>query len=271
VAALALAAIAALVVVALVALGSRDGAEEPASPRTPTITIPEGYTREQIAEVAEKAGLRGDYLETTESFKGFDPSSYGAGGPPSLEGFLFPSTYELRPHSSVDALVKRQLDALREQIGRIDMAYARSKNLTTYDVLIIASMIEREVQVPKERPLVAAVIYNRLAAGEPLAIDATIRYETGNYTEPLTESELSADSPYNTRLRAGLPPTPIGNPGLDSIEAAAHPARVDYRYYVIEPCASGEHFFTASEEEFNQAAERYQDALEEEGGSPTEC
>ena len=105
------------------------------------------------------------------------------------------------------------------------MSYARSKNLTTYDVLIIASMIEREVQVPKERKLVAAVIYNRLHDGMPLQIDATIRFATDNYTKPLTASDLQLDSPYNTYTNSGLPPGPIGNPGLASIQAAAHPAR----------------------------------------------
>jgi UPF0755 protein len=138
-------------------------------------------------------------------------------------------------------------------------------------VLIIASMVEREVQVPSERRLVAEVIYNRLASGEPLAIDATIRYATGNYDEQLTDSELEIDSPYNTRLVAGLPPTPIGNPGLDAIEAAANPGRRNNRFFVVKPGTCGEHFFTNSEQEFTQAADRYQRALEREGGSPTEC
>jgi UPF0755 protein len=153
----------------------------------------------------------------------------------------------------------------------VDLGYAKSKNLDVYDVLTIASMIDREVQVPRERELVSAVIYNRLSAGEPLGIDATIRYATGNFDKPLTESELAIDSPYNTRLNAGLPPTPIGNPGLASIKAAAKPAKVDYRFYVVKPGTCGEHVFTASEAEFEQAADRYQEALEAEGGSPTEC
>ncbi len=121
------------------------------------------------------------------------------------------------------------------------MSYARSKNLTTYDVVTIASMVEDEAQLASERPLVAAVIYNRLREGMPLGIDATVRFATGNYTEPLTESELAIESPYNTRLNAGLPPGPIGSPGLASIEAAAHPAKVDYLFYVVEagqPAAS---------------------------------
>jgi uncharacterized YceG family protein len=138
-------------------------------------------------------------------------------------------------------------------------------------VLTIASMIEREVQVASERELVAAVIYNRLGSGEPLGIDATLRYALDNFDKPLTQSDLATDTPYNTRLVAGLPPTPIGNPGLAAIEAAANPAKVDYRFYVVKPGTCGEHVFTASEAEFEQAAADYQAALEAEGGSPTEC
>ena len=130
------------------------------------------------------------------------------------------------------------------------MRYARSKNLTPYDVLIIASMIEREVVVPRERRLVAAVVYNRLHARMPLGIDATLRYGLSiPPTEPITKAQLASSSPYNTRNRTGLPPTPIANPGLASMQAAAHPAKVDYLYFVRKPdCRS--HFFTANAEAF---------------------
>ena len=138
-------------------------------------------------------------------------------------------------------------------------------------MLKIASMIEREVQVPEERELVSEVIYNRLENGEPLGIDATLRYALDNFDKPLTQSDLATDTPYNTRLVAGLPPTPIGNPGLDAIEAAAHPGDGDNLFYVVKPGTCGEHFFTSSAAEFEQAAQEYQDALEAEGGSPTEC
>jgi uncharacterized YceG family protein len=127
------------------------------------------------------------------------------------------------------------------------------------------------VSVPEERRLVAAVIYNRLNQGMPLGIDATLRFVLRNFDEPLTESELASDSPYNTRSEPGLPPGPIGNPGLDSLQAAANPAREDYLYYVIKPGTCNEHLFTADEQEFTAAADRYQAALEAEGGSPTEC
>jgi UPF0755 protein len=267
--------VAALGIVAFVAakvadrIGGDDSTPvETAAGRTFEITIPEGLDRRQIADVAKEAGVKGDYEAASKRASGFDPGRYGAENPDSLEGFLFPATYELRRNSKAEALVSRQLDAFRDRIRGIDMGYAESKNLTEYDVVIIASMIEREVQVPEERPLVAAVIYNRLAAGMNLAIDATIRYEDGNYDEQLTRSRLDEDTPYNTRLNPGLPPGPIGNPGEASLKAAAKPAKENYLYYVIKPGTCNEHFFTASEDEFRAAADEYQAALEEEGGAP---
>jgi uncharacterized YceG family protein len=149
---------------------------------------------------------------------------------------------------------------------------ARRKNLTGYDVLVIASMVEREAQLPAERPLIAAVIYNRLKDGVPLGIDATIRYATGNWSRPLRRSELEIDSPYNTRKRAGLPPTPIGNPGLAAMQAAAAPANVDYRYYVVKPGTCGRHAFSATFAQFQRDQQRYDAARTRAGGkSPTTC
>jgi uncharacterized YceG family protein len=132
------------------------------------------------------------------------------------------------------------------------MAYARSKNLTRYDVLTIASMIEREVVVPSERRLVAAVIYNRLHLHMPIGIDAALRYGLNiPPTQSITQSELDSNSPYNVRKFRGLPPTPIGNPGLASMQAAAHPAHVDYVYYARKK-DKRHHFFTASYAAFQQ-------------------
>jgi uncharacterized YceG family protein len=168
----------------------------------------------------------------------------------SLEGFLFPATYDFTEDTTTKQLIEKQLVAFMRAWSQLDLRYAKSKNLNAYDVLIIASMIEKEVQVPKERALVSAVIYNRLHAGMALQIDATLRY--GLHippTEPIHVSELESDSPYNTRKFPGLTPTPIANPGLASLQAAAHPAHVDYLYYIRKPdCKS--HFFTASEQEF---------------------
>ncbi len=236
------------------------------------VTIPEGLSRKQIAPYLRKGGLRGSYTAATVHSKYLSPNSYGAQGRAhNLEGFLFPDTFEVSVHAPVSNLVQLQLQDLRRRIKGVNMKYARSKNLTTYDVLTIASMIEREAQLPRERRLVAAVIYNRLHDGMPLGIDATTRFATGNYTEPLTESELSSSSPYNTRLHTGLPPGPIGNPGLAAIEAAARPAKVDYLYYVVKPGTCGEHNFSSSAAQFDRDQAAYQKALEAKGGSPTSC
>jgi uncharacterized YceG family protein len=175
----------------------------------------------------------------------------------SVEGFLFPSTYEFGPVTSAEELVALQLDAFEAAWRRVDLRAARARGLSPYDVLVIASMVERETAVAAERPLVAAVIANRLAKGMPLAIDATIRYGLGiEGTRPLTAKALASDSPYNTRRFAGLPPTPIGNPGLASMLAAAHPAAVDYVYYVRKR-ETKHHFFTADEDEFCRKALEY--------------
>ena len=231
-----------------------------------TVTIPEGEARDQIAPQVRDLGLTGDYLASTKSFQGFDPSKYGAQNPKSLEGFLFPATYQMDPGASVDKLISEQLTAFQQNLAQVNLSYAKSKNLTPYDVLTIASMIDKEVMVPAERPLVAAVIYNRLHAGIPLGIDATTRYEFHNYTGDITESQLSSPSPYNTRTHAGLTPTPIGNPGLAAIQAAAHPAKVNYLYYVLEANGGGKHCFTASRSEFDQLVAAYQ-----QGHAPASC
>jgi peptidoglycan lytic transglycosylase G len=114
------------------------------------------------------------------------------------------------------------------------------------------------------------VIYNRLKQGMPLAIDATTRYEFNNYEDQITQSQLNSPSAYNTRIHMGLPPSPIGNPGLDAIQAAAHPAKVNYLFYVVKP-GTCEHNFAADEAQFEQFNAQYQQALQQQGGSPTEC
>jgi UPF0755 protein len=239
---------------------------------TCTVTIPEGLSRSQIAPYLREGGLRGSYVKESVRSRFLNPDQYGAQGRArNLEGFLFPDTFELPRRAPVADLVQLQLDDFKRRIKGVDMRYARSKNLTTYDVLIIASMIEREVQVPRERRLVAAVIYNRLSDGMPLGIDATTRFAVGNYTTPLTPEQLESTSPYNTRLHAGLPPGPIGNPGLAAIDAAAHPAKVDYLFYVVRPGTCGEHNFSSNEADFTRDAEAYQQALEAKGSSPTSC
>jgi peptidoglycan lytic transglycosylase G len=225
------------------------------------IVFPEGFTRVQMADritavnkIAEDKRKITPKLSEQEYLRLTKSMNPPAGFPkdvPNLEGFLFPATYDFTEDTTTKELVLDQLEAFDRNWSQIDLRYAESKNLTPYDVLIIASMIEKEVQVAKERPLVAAVIYNRLHLGMALQIDATLRYGLNiPPTQAILQSQLESDNPYNTRKFTGLTPTPIANPGLAAMQAAAHPAKVDYLYYVRKPdCKS--HFFTASLREFN--------------------
>jgi peptidoglycan lytic transglycosylase G len=228
------------------------------------IVFPEGFTVDEMTErvrAVNKIAEQKRKITPKLSPRQYARTGHSRSKPPqgfehkgqvaSLEGFLFPATYEFTEDTTTPELIAKQEETFIRAWSQLDLRYSKSKNLTSYDVLIIASMIEKEVQVPKERALVAAVIYNRLHAGMALQIDATIRYGLHIApTEPIHQSELDSDSPYNTRKFPGLTPTPIANPGLASLQAAAHPAKVDYLYYVRKPdCKS--HFFTASEAEFN--------------------
>lgn len=217
------------------------------------ITFPEGLRREDMARMLEEqTALSGDrYLElTAEGARGRRLAR--AGEPRSLEGFLFPATYQIGTRTTVARLVDAQVAAYRQNTARIDYTWARKHNLTRYDVLIVASMIEREVQVASERKLVAGVIYNRLRTGMHLGIDATVQYALGEWKETLTADDLAVDSPYNTRRYVGLPPGPISNPGLASIEAAANPRETGYLYYVARADGSGRHYFARTAEEHEQ-------------------
>jgi UPF0755 protein len=233
-----------------------------ATPPTLTIVFPEGFTRRDMATritavndiASERRRINPRlsaeaYLKATARSK--IPGKFAEDGKRRpLEGFLFPASYEFEPRTTSRQLVNRQLEAFERAWTQVDLSYAESRNLTPYDVLIIASLIEKEVSEPEERALVSAVIYNRLKAGMTLGIDATIRYGLGvPATESLRESHLENQTPYNTREHAGLTPTPIANPGLASMQAAAHPAPVDYIYFVRKP-DKRHHFFTASAEEF---------------------
>jgi len=170
----------------------------------------------------------------------------------SIEGFLFPAGYVFGPSTTANQLIRLQLDAFAAKWSKVDLGTRKP-----YDVLTVASMIERETVAPEERKLVSAVIWNRLAKRMPLGIDATLRYGLGiQGTRPITAAEQKNQTPYNTGIRPALPPTPIGNPGLPSLQAAAHPAAVDYLYYVRKPDGV-HHFFTASEAEFCQKAKEY--------------
>ncbi len=249
-----------------------DALSVPPQKRTVAVTIPEGLARSQAAQLVEEAGVPGSYTKASVKSKFLNPAEYGGKGAKSLEGFLFPNTFELKPKAPAADLVELQLKDFKRQIKKVNMRYAKSKNLTVFDVLIIASMIEDEAGVPGQRKLVASVIYNRLKEGRPLGIDAVTRFYTGNYTDPLTESELTEDSPYNTRENIGLPPGPINSPGLEAIRAAANPAKTNYVYYVTAPHTCGKLAFSANEAKWEKDVEAYNAAREEAGGqNPDSC
>jgi peptidoglycan lytic transglycosylase G len=232
--------------------------------KTTNITIPEGPSIKEEAPKIDKTSLTGSYAKAANSRRTLRAiRKLGAPkGTKTAEGFMFPATYTVVEGGPVQNLVDKQLAAFKQNFAKIDMRYAKRKNLTRYDVLIVASLIEREAQLDKERPLIGSVIYNRLKAGTPLGIDATLRYELNMWNRPLRVSELERDSPYNTRTRRDLPPTPIGNPGLKSLKAAAHPAKTDYFFFVRKPGDSGEHAFSETNAEFERDVARYQSSRE---------
>jgi UPF0755 protein len=211
-----------------------------------TLVVPEGF---RISEIEDRLGSVGLSKRAYARLVREAPSPPGYGHHVNMEGFMFPATYSIRPGEKPAALVAQQLAAFRDNVAKVDMSHARSKNLTPYDVLTIASMIEREARAPGDRAKVAAVIYNRLHRGMALGIDATILYHLGSWSATIHQSDIDDPEPYNTRLNAGLPPTPICNPGLASIEAAAHPAHVNYLYYVAVPGQAAQ-YFTASYDDF---------------------
>jgi UPF0755 protein len=228
------------------------------APKPFRVIFPEGFTRldmadrvKSVAAIAEKERGRIPRLTARAYLAVTAGRRFIAGfGRHVLEGFLFPATYQFTARTTAAQLANNQLKAFERSWRTIDLGYARSKNLTPYDVLTIASMVEKEAVAPEERPKIARVIYNRLHHGMTLGIDATIRYAFRvPGTESLRRSQLESDNPYNTRNHAGLPPTPIANPGLASIQAAAHPVEGDWLYFVRKP-DKVHHFFTASETEF---------------------
>jgi UPF0755 protein len=209
----------------------------PPAAKVTELTITEGRSRHSIDALLRAQHVRGSYLAATRGSPLIKPSQYGLRHPPrTLEGFLFPDTYQLVEPIKIPALVNDQLKAFKQNFSKVNLSYARSKHLTPYAVLIIASLVEAEAATTKDRPRVASVIYNRLADGMMLQLDSTTRFATGNYTRPLTESQLHSANPWNTRTHLGLPPTPIDNPGMASIQAAAHPAHTSYLFFFTRPC-----------------------------------
>ncbi|HET7567352.1 MAG TPA: endolytic transglycosylase MltG [Gaiellaceae bacterium] len=256
------------IVVALALAVGLAAAPAASGKRSPTLRVvfPEGFTARQMADrvaTVRRIAIAERHIRPVLTGRGYaaavKASSPPAGfaGATSMEGFLFPSLYAFGPSSTPRDLIRLQLAAFRKAWAQLDLSAARAKGQSPYDVLIVASMVEREVSSPAERPLVAAVIDNRLAQGMPLGIDATLRYGLGiPGTKPLTAADLATDTPYNTRLHAGLPPTPIGNPGAASLAAAAAPADVPYLWYLRIP-GTTTHYFTADYADFCAHVQQY--------------
>ncbi|NQT66825.1 MAG: endolytic transglycosylase MltG [Actinobacteria bacterium] len=220
---------------------------------TPVVTykfiIPEGYTVKQIIErVAQEIPFI-EYKDMEEAVYNNNYDYDYLEGASSLEGFLFPKTYEITIDYSARNIVEMMLAQYRYETGGLDYSFSEDKGFTRYDILKIASMIEKEAYVPKERALISAVIHNRLDINMALGIDATLCYFLDKWDGNLTETDLEIDTEYNTRLYTGLPPTPICNPGLASIEAALNPADVDFLYYVVDDPEMHTHHFSTNYEE----------------------
>jgi UPF0755 protein len=222
-----------------------------------TVTFPEGsWLTEMAKEVGKETHISAEkFLELTTNGK-IRPDILPE-GIDTLEGLLFPSTYQVIAEDTAKSVVNRLLGQLEDSLDSLDMSKADDLNLTPYEIVIVASMIESETRLDEERPMVARVIYNRLREGWTLGIDATVLYLLGDRHAVLTESALATDSPYNTRVVAGLPPTPIGAPGLASLQAALEPADGNWFYYVLGDC-EGHHNFSETNAEFLQDKAHYQ-------------
>ncbi|MGY1830377.1 endolytic transglycosylase MltG [Geodermatophilus sp. SYSU D01180] len=232
---------------------------DPAARQVSRVTVPEGSTLAgTLQRISDDTGLPVEELQAAAA----DPAALGlpayANG--QLEGFLFPATYDVEPDDTAADVLRAMVSRFTDMAADVQLEQrAAAAGRSVYDVVVVASMIERETKVDDERVDVAQVVYNRLSQGIPLGIDATLAYGLGKNGNDLTVTDLQTDSPYNTRTRAGLPPTPIAAPGEASLEAALAPTTGDLLYYVLES-SDGRHFFTASYDEFLAARQRCADA-----------
>jgi UPF0755 protein len=229
---------------------------------TIAITIPEGLTlRETAREVAEQSDVSAVAFEAAARKTDYGYAFLEDPAIETTEGFLFPAKYEFERSVTASQIVNRLLEQYLLETQTLDIAGAKERlNLTEYELVTVASLIEREAASAEERPLVASVIYNRLNAEMPLQIDASIHYALDKPKEELSLADLKIDSPYNTYEHTGLPPGPICSPSRQSLEAAIEPADTDYLYYVLK--ANGEeHFFTDNYDEFLKAKQERDTSL----------
>jgi peptidoglycan lytic transglycosylase G len=234
-----------------------------------TVVVPEGFTMFDIAGAIEAAGLgpADDFLRVAHSDTALIADL--APNAPSLEGYLFPDTYEfsrMQTMQDLAGVMVRQFRQVAHQIGLIPAPSGQAESSQTSDdierTVIMASIVEKETAVAEERPLVASVYYNRLAKKIALDADPSIIYAeliAGTYLGALHHADMQFKSPYNTYRNSGLPPGPIGNPGKSALEAAMHPAQSDYYYFVAD--AAGHHRFARTMEEHNKNVDAYRRAM----------
>jgi UPF0755 protein len=217
------------------------------------VTFPEGFTAREFGQRLASAGLAPP--GAFERYALAHGIELGGVRTPTLEGYLFPSTYLVPVGATVDEIAGRFVTQFRSELPADAEERARALGLTVPQVIALASLIEREAKADDERPLMAGVYYNRLRAGMPLDVDATIEYVFPEHHDVITQRDLRIDSPYNTYLHAGLPPTPIANPGKPSIDAAFAPRHSSYFYYVYK--GDGHHAFATTLRDHEANVARY--------------
>lgn len=221
-----------------------------------TLRIIDGWRLTQIADAVSKAfpTITADaFLKAAVVGTHTQPSLAGLDPKLPLEGFLYPDTYFFKPDASADTIVNTLLDTFESKAGAMLRSAGAEQKRGVYDIVKLASIVEREARDRKESPTIAGVYANRLRIGMKLDADPTIQYAIGQW-RVLTLDDLKVDSPYNTYVVAGLPPTPICSPGIDALKAAAKPEQNDYFYFVAKNDASGDHLFahTLEEQEANR-------------------
>jgi UPF0755 protein len=221
---------------------------------TIAVTVPEGLTIEGTAQaVAKDSGVSAAKFEQAARETDYDYAFLEHPGIRTTEGYLYPARYDFEKGVTAQQIVDRLLGQYLVETQNLDVAGARDRTgLTEHQLVTVASLIEKEAASPREKPLVASVIYNRLDRDMPLQIDATIQYALERPKENLTLGDLKVDSPYNTYENEGLPPGPICSPSRESLEAAFNPEQTEYLYYVLKADGQG-HFFTSDYQDFLRA------------------
>ncbi|RII35060.1 endolytic transglycosylase MltG [Clostridium chromiireducens] len=215
------------------------------------LTIPEGYSVEDIAKTVEEKGIctKEEFLKAVNNYE--LPSYIKADKKKryNFEGFLYPDTYLIEKSSDADTIIKLMIDRFEDVLNRVkDENKIDIKNEDIEKIVTVASIIEKEARIPKDRPLISSVIYNRLEKNMKLQIDAAVIYALGYHVDVVLNKHLEIDSPYNIYKYNGLPIGPISNPGIECIKAALIPEKTDYLYYILQ--VDGSHYFTNNYDEF---------------------